>query len=130
MTTTEVYSALLCKPELHSIPELFENILIWKLYKDAYIQAYCNNRDTCIDIVSSSIFTGSLMHWHPDEEDFLDELYTLGKKGNLLVLKKTLMGTSIFYRGPSEQYPLSDRSELHFGKKKWDSGRLVYLEQK
>ena len=59
-----------------------------------------------------------------------NELYTLGKKGNMLVLKKSLFGTSIFYSGPSEAFPLADRRSLYFGKKKWDGGQLIYLEQK
>ena len=59
-----------------------------------------------------------------------DELYTLGKKGNILVLKKSMIGTSVFYSGPSETFPLTDRRSLYFGKKKWDGGQLVYLEQK
>jgi hypothetical protein len=71
-----------------------------------------------------------MMHWHPDADDMIDELYTLGKKGNMLVLKKSLWGTSVFYSGPSENFPLSDKIPIHFGKKKWDGGQLVYLEQK
>jgi len=47
-----------------------------------------------------------------------------------LVLKKSLFGTSIFYSGPSEAFPLTDRRSLYFGKKKWDGGQLIYLEQK
>lgn len=117
-------------PTLHSIPELNGEVLIWNLYKDAYVRAYCDSYDTCIDIISNSAFTGSLIHWHPDEEDMLDELYTLGKRGNMLVLKKALLGTSIFYSGPSESFPPTDRMPLHFGKKKWDGGQLVYLEQR
>ena len=75
-------------------------------------------------------FTGSLMRQRLDEDEMLNELYTLGKKGNMLVLKKSLFGTSVFYSGPSENFPLTERTSLHFGKKKWDGGQLVYLEQK
>lgn len=60
----------------------------------------------------------------------VSELYALAKKGNMLVLKKSFLGTSIFYSGPSEAFPLTDRRSLYFGKKKWDGGQLVYLEQK
>lgn len=130
MTTTELHHVLVCYSDLHSSPELYDNILVWHLYKDAYVQAYCNNGDTCIEIISESLFLGSLMHWHPDEDNMLDELHALGKKGNMLVLKKTLLGTSTFYIGPVAHAPLSDGSKLHFGKKKWDGGQLIYLEQK
>ncbi len=130
MTTKELYDAIISKPDLHSTPRLYDNILVWHLYKDAYVQAFCNDGNTSIDIIGSSVFSGSVMHWHPDENDMLDELYVLGKKGNMLVLKKSLLGTSTFYSGPSERFPLDDRRPLHFGKKKWDGGQLVYLEQK
>ena len=130
MTTTELYIHLIHKPDLHSQPELHDDILIWPLYTNAFIQAFCHDGDTSIDIINNSVFSGSIMHWHPDEEDMVDELYSLGKKGNLLVLKKSLLGTSTFYAGPSDNCPLTDRTPLHLGKKKWDGGRFIYLEQK
>lgn len=130
MTTKEIYDAIICKPDLHSTPKLYDNVLVWHLFKNAYVQAFCHDGDTSIDIINNSVFSGSIMHWHPDEEDMIDELYTLGKKGNLLVLKKSLLGTSTFYAGPSENCPLTDRTSLHLGKKKWGSGHFIYLEQK
>ena len=89
MTTKELYDALICKPDLHSHPTLHDDILIWHLYQNAYVQAFCHDGDTTIDIVSNSLFSGSVMHWHPNEEDMVDELYNLGKAGNMLVLKKS-----------------------------------------
>ena len=130
MTTKELYDAIICKPDLHSHPVLHDNILVWHLYKNAYVQAFCHDGDTSIDIIGNSIFSGSIMHWHPNEDDMISELYALGKKGNMLVLKKSLFGTSVFYSGPVETFPITDRRSLHFGKKKWDGGQLVYLEQK
>ena len=128
MTTKELYDAIICKPNLHSHPVLHDNILVWHLYKNAYVQAFCHDGDTSIDIIGNSIFSGSIMHWHPNEDDMISELYALGKKGNMLVLKKSLFGTSVFYSGPSENFPLAERTSLHFGKKKWDGGQLVYLD--
>ncbi len=128
-TTKELYEQLLQMPDLHSLPQLDGDILFWNLYKNAYVRAYCDSYDTCIEIISTS-FACPSTHWHPDEIDMFDALYTLGKKGNMLVLKKSLLGTSVFYSGPSENFPLPDRRELYFGKKKWDGGQLVYLEQK
>ena len=130
MTTKELYDAIICKPDLHSHPVLHDNILVWHLYKNAYVQAFCHDGDTSIDIIGNSIFSGSIMHWQPNEDDMISELYALGKKGNMLVLKKSLFGTSVFYSGPAETFPITDRRSLHFGKKKWDGGQLVYLEQK
>ena len=128
MTTKEVYQHLIQKPDLHSLPELHDDILIWPLYKNAYIQVFCHDGDTSVDIIGNSVFSGSIMHWHPDEDGMIDELYTLGKKGNMLVLKKSLLGTSVFYSGPSENFPLTEKTPLHLGKKKWDGGQLLYLD--
>ena len=68
-------------PDLHSEPELYDEILIWKLYKNAYVRAYCDHYDTCIDIISNSPFEGAIVHWHPEEDEMLNQLYFLGKKG-------------------------------------------------
>ena len=130
MTTSELYNAILCKPDLHSRPRLYDDALIWHLYKTAYLRAACGNGDAVIEIFSGNGFTGSVMHWHPDEEDMIEELYTLGKKGNMLVLKKSLWGTSIFYSGPAESFPFPDRRTLYFGPKIGGDGKLIYLEQK
>ena len=125
-TTQELYEKLLEMPDLHSIPELDGEILIWKLYENAYVRAYCDSYDTCIDIISNSILIGSLTNWHPDEDDIFDELYSLGKKGNILVLKKYLfgiLGDGVFYMGAPNKYRFNKN-------KKWHWGKLTYLEQK
>ena len=123
-TTKELFEQLLEMPDLHSVPELDGEILIWKLYKNAYVRAYCDSYDTCIEIISTS-FTCPSTHWHPDEDDMLDELYLLGKKGNILVLKSFLMGmgTGVFYLGEPEKYRFNK-------KRKWHWVKLTYLEQK
>ncbi len=122
-TTKEIYEKLLQMPDLHSIPELDGEILIWKLYKNAYVRAYCDSYDTCIDVISDSVLVGSLAHWHPDEEYMFDELYDLGKKGNILVVKNLFLIKGVFYKGDPDKY--------HFDKnKKWHWGKLAYLEQK
>ena len=117
MITKELYDTLVCKADLHSLPKLFDNTLIWYLYKNAYMRAYRNSGDTVIEIFGGDGFSGSLIHWRPDEDEMVSELYTLCRKGNMLVLKRSLLGTCIFYSGPSENYPLPDRRELYFGKK-------------
>lgn len=122
-TTKELYEQLLLMPDLHSKPRLEGEILIWNLYSYAYVRAYCDSYDTCIDVISTSASVGSLVHWHPDEDDMFDELYALGKEGNILVLKKYLLGTGVFYMGEPQNYPFERRKKRHWGK-------LTYMEQK
>ena len=114
-TSKELYEKLLEMSDLHSIPELDGEILIWELYKNVYIRAYCDSYDTCIDIISISVFCPST-HWHPDEDDMFDELYSLGKKGNILVLKKFLIGTGVFYMGNPDKYRFDKNKKWHWGK--------------
>lgn len=125
LTTKQLYEKLLEMPDLHSIPELDGEILIWKLYENAYVRAYCDSYDTCIDIISASPSCPST-HWHPDEEDMFDQLYSLGKKGNVLVLKRfadmLTETTSVFYVGEPDKYRFDKN-------KKWHWGKLFYLEQ-
>ncbi|MBQ8575112.1 MAG: hypothetical protein IJ447_03590 [Clostridia bacterium] len=121
-TTKDLYTRLIQMSDLHSVPEIDGKYLIWKLYKNAYIRAYCDSYDTCIEIISTSLFCPST-HWHPDEDDMLDELYSLGKKGNILVFKKSLMSTDIFYIGEADNFRLTQKKKMHWSK-------LIYLEQK
>ena len=130
MTTTELYNALIRLPDLHSVPQLQDQVLVWPLYPNAYVQAYCQEGDCYIGIQANSLFRGELIHWHPEEAELLDRLYALGKRGNILILKKTLLGTQTFYMGPADACPLSQKSGLHLGRKKWDGGVLTLLEQK
>ena len=122
-TTKELYKELIQMPDLHSTPELDGEILIWKLYENAYVRAYCDSYDTCIDIISNSILIGSLTHWHPDEDDMFDELYSLGQKGNILVIQNSLLFKGVFYKGTPHEYRFDKN-------KKWHWGKLTYLEQK
>lgn len=122
-TTKEFYEQLLQMRDLHSFPELDGEIMIWKLYKNAYIRAYCDSYDTCIDIINDSNSVRSLIHWHPDEENMLEELHSLGKKGNILVIKKFLFGMGVFYVGEPEKFQFHSEKKHHRDK-------LIYLEQK
>ncbi len=123
--TRGLYEKLIEMPDLHSIPELDGNLLIWKLYKTAYVRAYFDGFETCIDIISNSRFAGSLTHWHPDdEEDMLNDLYSLGKKGHILAFNNSpFLRTSIFYIGEPKNYCFDKNKKRYWGK-------LIYLEQK
>ncbi len=55
------------------------------------------------------MLVGSLTHWHPNEEDMLGKLYSLGKNGNILVLKKGLIGTGVYYMGEPEKYQFNSK---------------------
>ena len=130
MTAKELYDGLMEQLQPHSAPELHDNVLIWPLYKDAYIQVICEADNTKVEIVSNSLLQGTLIHWYPEEGKLMGELCALGERGNLLVLKKSLFETGIFFLGPPEKFPLAEKQPFYFGKKRKDDFQLIYLEQK
>lgn len=119
----ELYSMLLHTPGLHSFPKIKDNVITWELYENVFVEAAVSEHDTLIDIIHKSTFLGSYMHWHPDREEIYEELCALGKKGNILVLRKTLGGSETYYIGESDKYPFSPTKKRHWGK-------LIYLKQK
>ena len=126
----QLHDALMQMPDLHSSPTFNGNVLYWDLYKDAYVRAYCNDKDFYIEIVGIALSNSGSVRWLADKNSMLQELYSLGKEGNMCVIKKTLYGSSVFYMGSPSQYPFPDRRNWDFGKKKYDFGTLIYLEQK
>lgn len=119
----ELHKMLLNTPGLHSFPQLKDDVITWDLYDKVYVQTSISEHDTIIDILHRNAFFGSYMHWHPDHEEIYEELLALGKKGNILVLRKFLNGTETYYVGKPDEYRFS-------AKKKWHWGKLIYLEQK
>ena len=126
----ELHDALIQMPDLQSTPTFNGNVLYWNLFKDAYIRAYCDEKDFYIEIVGVALSNSGSVRWLTDKNSMFQELYSLGKKGNMCVIKKTLSGSRVFYVGNPSQYPLPDRRSWDFGKKKYDFGTLIYLEQK
>ena len=126
----QLHDALMQMPDLHSSPTFNGNTLYWDLYKDAYVRACCNDKDFYIEIVGIALSNSGSVRWLADKNSMLQELYSLGKEGNMCVIKKTLYGSSVFYMGSPSRYPFPDRRSWDFGKKKYDFGTLIYLEQK
>lgn len=58
----------------------------------------------------------SITHWHPSIFEIYNEVRTLGKRGNILVLRTSLHGTAVLYSGDKETCPYSPRKKHWFGK--------------
>lgn len=106
ITSREIYGKLTQTSNLHSMPLIDGDVIIWKIYVNAYIRAYCDSYDTCIELFDN-LSDKSIIHWHPDEDDMFDELCSLGKEGNILVLRKTILGKRVCYIGPEDKMPES-----------------------
>ena len=55
MTTKEIYAHLIQKTDLHSQPELHDEILIWHLYENAYVQAFFDN-EVLLSILLATLY--------------------------------------------------------------------------
>lgn len=121
--SADLYGMLLKEGSLHSVPQLKEDVIQWNLYEKVRVEASVNEVACTVEILRDGFLELSLMHWHSDPEEILRELLDLGRKGNILVLRKTLLGTETFYIGPENDYPYAPRT-------KWHWGRLIYLKQK
>lgn len=118
----DLYKMLMHTPNLHSFPQIKDDIITWELYDDVYVETYMNEYDTTIDIIHKDTMKGSYLHWHPGPEKIYEELCALGKTGNILVLRKTLGGPKVFYMGDPEKYRFLPT-------KRWHWGKLIYLKQ-
>lgn len=123
LNSQELYKMLINTEGLHSLPQIKDDVITWELYDNIRVEASISEYDTIVDILRKNVLHGSYMHWHPDIEEIYEELYNIGKKGNILVLRKWLSGTEIFYLGSPDKYRFSKS-------KKWHWGKLIYLEQK
>ena len=120
--TKELYEMLLNTQNLHSLPTLNNDELVWELYDKVTVKASIIQNSTMIEILRNNPFQTSLMHWHPTPETMYEELCQLGRKGHILVLRKTLFGTQTFYYGHPGGCELPKRMKHHWG-------RIIYLEQ-
>ena len=87
----QLHDALIQMPDLHSSPTFNGNTLYWDLYKDAYIRAYCNDKDFYIEIVGIALSNSGSVRWLADKSSMLQELYSLGKREICASLRKRCM---------------------------------------
>ncbi|NLB61800.1 MAG: hypothetical protein GX802_05205 [Clostridiales bacterium] len=115
-TTEELYIQL-CKTEglRGDISLTEEGSIVWNLNKNLTRDVFLDETDRYIGINK-----GLHHHWHPQAEDIYTELCELGKAGNVLVVRESIIGTQLFYCGPAEEYRFSPKT-------KWYWGRLYYL---
>lgn len=88
----------------------------WNLYDPYKVEIYIEEDECCLDIAG-------LMHWHPTLFELYDEIASLGKKGNVLVIRTFLTSAILLYEGNQEDCPYNEDSKVLLGK-------LHYLEAK
>ena len=82
-----------------------ENCLRWDLWEDYCLSVGVNRREACVALEKASRFRWQITHWHTDNDDILEELMSIGKKGNLLVVRQGWLWESVVHMGPEEECP-------------------------
>ena len=123
--TKELYDKMIETPNLCGKFELVGKTIFWDLFDGFDIQISIEPPDTYFSIEKKLFWkiTDQITHWHPNEENIYDEVCEIGLKGNVAVIRKNLLFTSVVYMGKEENCPFSP-------KKKWSWGKILYLKAK
>lgn len=122
-TTDQLYRIITDTPDIHSMPELKDDVIKWNVYEDVLIKARVDEYDTIIELIGKNDLRDLDTHWHPEHDEIYDNLIELGKKGNVIVLKKRFENLDVLYIGDEENFN-SQRT------KKRNSVHLIYVKQK
>ena len=115
----ELFKKMKSNPDLAGYFELLPEGIEWRLF-DKYIVSI-GNEYIGIDRILFGKLTDSLIHWHPDEEDVYNDICCLGTKGNVTVIYKNFIVTSVLYSGPAADCKY---------KRRWLFGKYIYLYAK
>jgi len=122
-TSEELYKMVANTPDIHSMPELKDDVIKWNVYENVLVEAYVNEYDATIELIGENDLKDLNTHWHPDHDEIYDALIGIGKKGNILVLKKGLCNLNFLYAGDEDNFNSQNR-------KKRNPGQLIFVKQK
>lgn len=119
--TKALYDKMCNTPNLCGKFELIDKTIIWDLFDGFIICISIEPPDTVFAIDKKMFWeiTDPVTHWHPNEEDVYEEVCNIGQKGNVLVIRKNFLFTTVLYMGSEKDCPYSP--------KKWSWGRIYYL---
>ena len=90
-------------PDLYGSLRLTGDCIEWQVHSDLLLSIAIDGDEGYIDV------NRGLFHWHPSTEDVWDELLRIGKRGNVLIIRKTPLHTELYYSGPKENCPAPKR---------------------
>ena len=112
----EVYEKMLHNHNLAGSYKEADGHIIWHLFHGYTLDI--TSEYIGINKVSYGNVSGSIYHWHPDDEDLYDEVCRLGTRGNVTVIRLFglggMLGSSLIYCGPGSDRPI--RRKRLFGK--------------
>lgn len=119
----ELYDKMRHTPNLCGKIQLDGEIIRWDLHMGYQIQISVDPRDTYFNIEQKpgGVKEDQITHWHPDPNEIFDQICNIGLRGNILVIRKNFLWSSVLYMGTEEGCPYSKT-------KKWSWGKLFYLQ--
>ncbi len=116
--TSELYDMMLGTPDLCGTYELVNDTIAWRLYKNISVEISVANCDCYIGIAKAKLgkMTREITHWHPDRREIYPDVCSIGCNGHILVIRENLFGTTILYKGDSENCPYPPLPKRRFGK--------------
>lgn len=123
----ELYEMMLQTPNLCGSFELTDDgkKIMWHLYENIKIEIGVDPH-ACYFDVSKWLFgkiESGITHWHPSNFEIYDEVCSIGKRGNVMVLRSTAISGSLMFYGSKADCPYSPD-------KKHSLGKYYYLEAK
>lgn len=121
--TKDLYDKMRNTPNLCGQFNLVGDTILWNLFDGYIIRIALDPRDNYFSIEKRMLgkLTCEITHWHPALDEVFEEICNIGLKGNVLVIRKSWLWTSVLYMGMEEQCPYSS-------KKKWSWGKILYLK--
>ncbi len=103
-----------------------EDNIIWNLYDGIQIKIGVDPSDCYIGVrkKSSSLITSEITHWHPTIFEIYDTVCKLGKRGNILLIRKFMLGDSVLYIGRKQICPYKEKERYYF------AGKMYFFEAK
>ncbi len=116
---------------MHQTPDLCgkfelsddEKNIVWMLYENIKIEIAVDSQDCYFGISEQLLGKNEIpiTHWHPTMFEIYNEVYKVGKRGNVLVLRSIGDSGAFLYSGSKKDCPYSpDKKHL--------SGKYYYLE--
>lgn len=123
--TKELYDKMCNTHDLCGTFKFTDKMIVWDLFEGYEIKISIEPPATHFSIEKKLFWklTNQITHWHPDEEDIFEQVCNIGSKGNVVVIRKNLLFTSVVYMGREENCLFSSKS-------KWSWGKIYYLEAK
>jgi len=122
----ELYEMMLQTPDLCGTFELAEDggNIIWSLHENIRIEIGVDPRDCYLGVskLLGKVERG-ITHWHPTIFEIYDEVCSIGKRGNVMVLRSTASSGTLMYSGSKANCPYTPDKKYLFGK-------YYYLEAK